>query len=446
MAEWKKVVVSGSSANLANVQVDSLSSGVVTGAGGNLTTTAINGTGNIVATTAASGLIHSGSFSGSFEGNGTGITGLTTDGTIVDGNGIADFTFDGSNDVVIKVDSGSLAGAGLGTNNSTLTVNVDDTGIEINADSLRLKDSGVVTAKIADLNVTRGKLEADAVDGTKLADDAVDSEHITDGAIDTVHIADDQVTAAKLDDAFTDGGGVAGTFGSTTSVPKLTIDGQGRITSASLETIATDFDIAGDSGTDTVNGGDTLTFTGDATITTTVTNNEVTFTAANGIVSASAFASPSQGTVRATINGVQTDVDTGLQIGDSPTFVGITATGNALIQGDLTVQGTTTTLSTTNTTIKDKFILLNSGSANPDEGGLVIDEGSGTGHAFIYDGGDGRFGVNQSVSSTASTANSEAYVSLVVDEDNAAHDITDTEYHKRGNIKVDSSDDIFIYV
>ena len=70
MASWKKVVVSGSSAELANISVDSLSSGVVTGAAGNLTTTAINGSGNIVATTGASGLVHSGSFSeGSWLGN-----------------------------------------------------------------------------------------------------------------------------------------------------------------------------------------------------------------------------------------------------------------------------------------------------------------------------------------------------------------------------------------
>ena len=409
MAEWKKVVISGSTANLANVQVDSLSSGVVTGAGGNLTTTAVNGTGNIVATTGASGLVHTGSFTGSFTGDGSGITGLTTDGSITDGNGIADFTYNGSANVVIKVDSGSLAGAGLGTNNSTLTVNVDDTGIEINSDTLRLKDDGVTAAKLADTAVT------------------------------------------------------AGTYGSTTAVPRFVVDAQGRLTSASTVAISTSFDVAADSGTtDTVNGGETLTFAGGTGVSTTVSNNNIAIDIASGIissstqidalfnldgiVSASAFTSPSQGTVRATINGANTDVDTGLQTGDSPTFVGITATGNALIQGDLTVQGTTTTLSTTNTTIKDKFVLLNSGSANPDEGGLVIDEGSGTGHAFIYDAGDGRFGVNKSVSSTASTANSEAYVSLVVDQDNGAHDITDTEYHKRGNIKVDSSNDIFIYV
>ena len=79
MATWKKVIVSGSTANLAALQVDNLTSAqVVIGGGtaGNLSTTAINGTGNIVATTGATGLVHSGSFSGSFQGNFVGTTNL----------------------------------------------------------------------------------------------------------------------------------------------------------------------------------------------------------------------------------------------------------------------------------------------------------------------------------------------------------------------------------
>ena len=72
MASWKKVIVSGSTANLAALQVDNLTSGSVViggGASSNLTVRTINGSGNIVATTGATGLSASGSFSGSFLGN-----------------------------------------------------------------------------------------------------------------------------------------------------------------------------------------------------------------------------------------------------------------------------------------------------------------------------------------------------------------------------------------
>lgn len=73
MAEWKKVIVSGSSATLAALQVDNLTSGSVVIGGGpnNLSTTPINGTGNIVATTGATGVSMTGSFSGSFSGTTT---------------------------------------------------------------------------------------------------------------------------------------------------------------------------------------------------------------------------------------------------------------------------------------------------------------------------------------------------------------------------------------
>lgn len=63
----------------------------------------------------------------------------------------------------------------------------------------------VSTAHIADLNVTTGKLAADAVTGAKIADNAINSEHYTDGSIDSVHLAADVVTAAKIaDDAISD--------------------------------------------------------------------------------------------------------------------------------------------------------------------------------------------------------------------------------------------------
>lgn len=55
--------------------------------------------------------------------------------------------------------SSSIAGNGLaGGAGTALSVNVDGSTLEINSDALRVKDSGITTAKIADTNVTEAKL------------------------------------------------------------------------------------------------------------------------------------------------------------------------------------------------------------------------------------------------------------------------------------------------
>ena len=154
------------------------------------------------------------------------------------------------------------------------------------------------------------------------------------------------------------------------------------------------------------------------------------------LISASVLSSPSQGTIRLATNGVNTNVDSGLQAGDSPTFSSLTLTG------DLTVQGTTTSIETANLLVEDKFILLNSGSANPDQGGIIIDEGSGTGHAFIYNNSSARFGFTSSLASNATTVTPDAFASAVIDIDAGHTDIS--EYQKNGNIKTDSGV-VYIY-
>ena len=68
----------------------------------------------------------------------------------------------------------SAAGDGLGGGaGSALSVNVDDATVEINADTVRVKDLGIVTAKLADNAVTTAKITDANVTNAKLQNSAV---------------------------------------------------------------------------------------------------------------------------------------------------------------------------------------------------------------------------------------------------------------------------------
>ena len=62
-----------------------------------------------------------------------------------------------------------------------------------------------------------------------------------------------------------DAQGVGGSYGGTTAIPVLTIDGTGVVTAASTAAISTSWTLAGDSGSTAIPGGSTATIAGDAT-------------------------------------------------------------------------------------------------------------------------------------------------------------------------------------
>lgn len=101
----------------------------------------------------------------------------------------------------------------------------------------------------------------------------------------------------------------------------------------------------------------------------------------SGSVSSSAFGSPSQGTVRAIINGVTVDVDTGVQTGDAPSFTGLSLTG------------------VTDTTATNKLLVLNT-STNQ----LFTTTSNGALSAS--------FAVTSSFSTTSSLATTASFYSL----------------------------------
>ena len=164
----------------------------------------------------------SGHFSGSFEGDGSQLTGIVA--TVLDidtfGDDLTSNTLAGTDKLILS-DGGTegrvnvsqlaspLAGTGLEANSgviriaaaaagdglsggagSALAVNVDDSTIETNAGTLRIKDDGVTNAKLANDSITiagastalggtisadtiAGQISADTITNSQLANDSI---------------------------------------------------------------------------------------------------------------------------------------------------------------------------------------------------------------------------------------------------------------------------------
>jgi hypothetical protein len=410
MASWKKVIVSGSQAELLNIT-----------ASAGLFNTSLNvGTNQQITTNPATTFL-SGSFSGSFQGDvNINLADLTA------GNGIVAFSYDGNSAQTVTLDTSSAyftagvrgklsaaaylgydsatggftfdsgsygtfaAGAGLTSTNGIFAVGAG-TGITVNADDVQLKNAGSLTNNVL----------------TKW--DSSNGQLVNSG------LTDDGTNLGIARNT-----SVTGFLSATGAITGSAISASGAIIGNTVDSLTTI--VAGTS----IQAGTNIT-------------------APSGYIKAGSPAGAPD-----TVGAVQgsTGYFTNLVIPGSASI-----SGNVSITGDLSVAGTASFNNSTSLLVADKFILLASGSTSLTDGGFIIQSATGgIGTAFYLEAGStgayGRFAITGSLSAGASTATVDEFmvsVKQAAGVPSVAPTFGDTG-NGYGNMYINSSNsDIYIY-
>ena len=130
----------------------------------------------------------------------------------------------------------------------------------------------------------------------------------------------------------------------------------------------------------------------------------------------------------------------------------ITVNGNATITGDLDVNGTLTTIDTTNLRVADRFVQVASGSTSGDGGLVVTTAANGSGSAFFFDDSATRWGLTgaDETGDSQVTAAPRQYVTSVsqsaFDPGATPNDFGADDATRRGMMHVNTATgDIFIF-
>jgi hypothetical protein len=441
MATWKKVIVSGSAAELSQLNV---------GANQQITTTQ--------ATTFLTG-----SFTGSFTGNGAGLTGVTATAifpTTAITNVISTDKFfisqsTGQEYITYGNLLTDLAGTNLaveGTDSLTLASQIAVTGVTASfTGSLTGALTGTASYATNALNASTASFVVTAQTASYVLQ-AVSASFATNASQLNSQVGSFYQNASNIN---------AGTLGNAflpaaINVTSVSASFTGSLTGALIGTASW-----AQSASNAISA-QTASFVVTAQTASYVNGN--IFTSTNPALSASYAGSVNNLTNAITNNAdnrILTATGGGAINGESNlAFDGttLTVTGNATVTGNLSVAGTASFTNTDNLNVRDKFILINSGSATLADSGWVTQyNAAGSGSAFYLDAGTGtdhgpygRFAVAFDTVGTITTPTVSEYV--VTAKINQASNPTTavpptwgTGSNGAGNMWVTTTGDIFIY-
>ena len=208
-----------------------------------------------------------------------------TGGQVVAGEGI-DVTYDdGAGTVTVSGEDAT------DTNKGIASFDVTDFTVTTGAVTLkteRIQDIvGAMVTGNTESGISVTYNDTDGVLDFNVNDPVITIDGDVDGNATMTNLGNTTITVT-LDTVNTN----VGTFGSTTSIPVVTVNGKGLITAVTTASISTTLNIAGNTGTDGVAlGSDTLTITGTGAISTAVTDNQVAISVATATSSVKGVAS-----------------------------------------------------------------------------------------------------------------------------------------------------------
>jgi len=412
MATWKKVVVSGSNISQLNNDVGYLTTATVPGSPNVFATMSINGV-NVLADSAVDILTFA-----SASGAGLDIVGNPVNDTI---------TFTLGSIPNASLANSTISGVSLGSNLADLTAGSGLT-------AAGTYNGGTARTFSVNSSSMATYFRQDAYSNVS-GDITINSSGVA--AIGTGVIVNADISAVAAID-----------------YTKINFGGSGFVSSSVLNTSATQGTVV-----NVINGVSQSAALLNLSTTGTPTFGGLTLTNGNvAINNGTSTAITTTGTTAAVFNTTATTVNafgaaTILNIGGGS---GTTTIGNDLyVTGDLTVNGTTTYINTTNLYVEDKFILLASGSTATGDGGFIIDRGTDSAGniAFGFDSATGRWGFQDGLADTTTTIDptsatgvSGSFMAYVFTE--GSHGATKPvtgEFAKEGAIYTSTAGDIWIY-